>query len=200
MGTELTILKELGTISMTSAELAAVTKIIREEIDAKEFRTELHSLLSDMVNTYQLVVDIFTPFTEISTQRQFKTQFSDTFQRYSDEFNQNLSIPRVNAEFTFEKTLQFRKLTPVKTSYPILKRAFARLLEYIDKWHDNDIWLSMSIDMLMKMVLRLMNEVNDIQKKDTEQAFLLYESSASHYRGFLAIIENNIQSMDLNSL
>ena len=34
MGTELTILKELGTISMTSAELAAVTKIIREEIDA----------------------------------------------------------------------------------------------------------------------------------------------------------------------
>ena len=200
MGTELTILKELGTISMTSAELAAVTKIIREEIDAKEFRTELHSLLSDMVNTYQLVVDIFTPFTEISTQRQFKTQFSDTFQRCSDEFNQNLSIPRVNAEFTFEKTLQFRKLTPVKTSYPILKRAFARLLEYIDKWHDNDIWLSMSIDMLMKMVLRLMNEVNDIQKKDTEQAFLLYESSASHYRGFLAIIENNIQSMDLNSL
>lgn len=200
MGTELTILKELGTISMTSAELAAVTKIIREEIDAKEFRTELHSLLSDMVNTYQLVVDIFTPFTEISTQRQFKAQFGDTFQRYSDEFNQNLSVPRVNAEFTFEKTLQFRKLSPVKTSYPILKRAFARLLEYIDKWHDNDIWLSMSIDMLMKMVLRLMNEVNDIQKKDTEQAFLLYESSASHYRGFLAIIENNIQSMDLNSL
>lgn len=192
MGKEITILKELATISMTSAELASVHELICDEIDTPDFNGAIDDLMSDMVNTYQLVLDNLYPFARIASMAHFEAEFTRCYDAYITGLNRNLSIPRINAELTYEKTLQFRKRWEVKTSYPILKIAFARLLEYIDKWHDNDIWLSMNIDLLLKTWSRFISDVNELRQKDSGLAFAQYDSVARHLPGYLHIIQRNI--------
>lgn len=197
MGKELSILKELATISMTSAELASCCKLITDEICDQEFLQHFEALRSDIRNTYELIVKVFRPFAGLSDQSAFDKHFPKIHQNFCDQFNQNISIPRVNAELTYEKTLQFRKIKLVHTSYPTLKLAFTRLLEYIDKWHDNDIWLSMSIDLLMKTFRQELAEVSSAYAKDTETAFVIYHSVVRHFDAYLKIIENNLEAIAL---
>lgn len=191
MGNELTFLKELANISMSVGELASVKKLIVDDIDDPAFIAILDDLLIDMVNSYQVVLTNLEPFAEIKTKEDFLNNFDQCIQRFTQRYNIDNGIPRANAEFTYEKYLEFRKLKIANTSYPILKKAFSRLHDYIDKWLDNDIWLAMSIDVVFKMCFRIMDDIAQLKKKDPDDAFSLFYSLARNIPDYLWIIENN---------
>ena len=196
MGVEFTIVKELSTISATAAELAAVNAIICAEIESGEFRDEYDSLLSDILNTYRVVLATLKPLAAIHTVEAFAQQFPEQLQHYGDHYQSALSEPRINAEFTYEKYLQFRKRKELKTSYPPLKRSFARLHDFIDKWIDNDIWLAMCIDTLFKMLFRLLNEVQEFKSRDLEHAFATYHSCLGNVADLLNLIDTALAKVE----
>ncbi|MCG8313081.1 MAG: hypothetical protein MI976_07685 [Pseudomonadales bacterium] len=193
MANESNVFKELANISMSISELAAVKAIIWEEIESQEFRDQFADLLSDMVNSYQVVLKNLQPFAQINTPELFSQHFDTRRDELAQSYSVDNGIPRANAEFTYEKYLEFRQLKITRTSYPLLKVAFARLHAYIDKWLDNDIWLAMSIDVLFKMTFRVMEDIAQQKPKDSETAYKLFRSCAAKLPPYLAIIEHNCQ-------
>ena len=193
MGNEFSVFKELANISMSVSELAAVKTLIWEEVESPEFRLQFTDLLSDMVNSYQVVLKNLQPFAAIDTPELFSSEFDACRDELAQRYSVDNGIPRANAEFTYEKYLEFRQLKITQTSYPLLKTAFARLHGYIDKWLDNDIWLAMSIDVLFKMTFRVMEDIAQQKSKDPETAYKLFQSCATKLPAYLAIIEHNCQ-------
>jgi len=200
MGIEFQVIKDIGTISATLSEVAAVNKVICEEISSENFHKEYESLLFDILQSYRLVVDTLQPLLSIKTAEVFNEHFSKVFADYGERYQATHSETRVNAEFTFEKNLQFRKRKEVKTSYPSLKKSFSRLHDFIDKWIDNDIWLCMTIDTLLKMLFRHLTEVSELYKKDEEMAFGLYCSCVHNLIPFMQIIEQDLNNIDTTRL
>ena len=192
MANEFKALKECATVTATLQELAGINAIICAEIPLPDFRTEYDSLLLDIVNTYQVVVDILKPLMILNQRDAFMASFDDVAQWYADSHRRALSQPRINAEFTFEKYLQFRKRKETKTSYPLLKVCFARLHDFIDKWIDNDIWLAMSTDTLLKMLNLVLNDLADARKRDSDEAFMLAQASIGKLAPYLAMLETGL--------
>jgi len=193
MGKEFTIIKELATISATITELVAIDRIIKHEIPSTDFRTDYVSLISDMHNTYQGVVTILEPLTQALTADSFAEHFEQLQPWYSDGYQSIHSASRINAEFTFEKYLQFRKRKEVNTKYPPLKAAFSRLHDYIDKWIDNDIWLSLSIDTALKMLNQKLTEVSKMKVVDEEEAYNYYYSCVAGLEAYVLMLSENIK-------
>lgn len=199
MGTELNLLKELSTISITSAELAAVASIIRSEIGSADFNADFDDLMLDMQANYEVVLENLLPLTQLLSQEDFSDNFARLSEHYNSHYLSEVSRPRIYVENTFQKYLQFRKRKEVSTGYPILKISFARLHDYIDKWIDNDIWLAMTIDIVFKLVNRWLLEVAELQKKDDEMAYALYLSLKDNLADQLQIIEKQLASMQRGS-
>ncbi|TGD73514.1 hypothetical protein E4634_10820 [Mangrovimicrobium sediminis] len=196
MGLEFNIAKDTACICATITELAALDAIIFEEIGAEDFHRDYDSLLQDILNTYRVVVDTLQPLAQLTTAAAFSEHFDTLSQEYSQHYQPALSKARINAEFTYEKYLQFRKRREVGTGYPPLQRAFARLHEYIDKWIDNDIWLAMTIDTLFKHTFRFLGEVAEVNKGDRDAAFQLYVSCMGGLPPLLAIIGDAINALE----
>ena len=178
MGAEFMALKEMATISATCTELAAVNELICAETGPGDFQIQYQDLLTDVLNTYRLILAALTPLTALTGRPAFKTGLANMVAEFSTSLPVTTNEARNNAEFTYEKNLQFRKRAEVKTSYPILKNAFGRLHDFIDKWIDNDIWLVMSLDNLLKRLLRHLEDVQAMQAKDNEMAYAMYLSCA----------------------
>ena len=189
MGTEFSMMKDLATISATLGELSAVQQLIREEIDSPEFLGEFDLLLIDIVDTYEVVADILRPLVKLSEFSSYQQSFEPHWKQFNANYQKALSKPRINAEFTFEKYLQFRKLKATKTSYPPLKRAFGRLHDLVDKWIDNDIWLAMTIDSLLKKLFNFLAEVAELHSQDPSSAFSLYRSCVGGFASNLAAMD-----------
>ena len=200
MGIEFTIVKEMAVISATLCELAAVNRIICEEIGSPDFHREYRDLLGDITNSYLVVDTALSPLTALRTLAEFRDRFDSVHRHYSDTYQAALSEPRINAEFTYEKYLQFRKRRELATSYPVLKRTFSRLHDFIDKWIDNDIWLAMCIDTQLKMLNRLLNEVAEQKSRDEETAFHLYHSAVGNLPPYLQIIDNGLKDIMAQAL
>jgi len=196
MGLEFNITRDTACICATITELAAIDDIVRCEIDSADFYRDYDSLLRDVLNTYRVVVDTLGPLSDVTAQDAFTERFDGLYQHYGQHYQPALSEPRVNAELTYEKYLQFRKRREVQTGYPPLKRAFARLHDYIDKWIDNDIWLAMTIDTLFKLLFRFMGEVAEARKVDEEAAFQLYRSCIGGLPPLLSIISTGIDGLE----
>lgn len=188
MGREFKVLKELATISATATEFAAVNRILCNELGSPDFRQEYDSLISDIKSTYRVVIDILQPLVDTLDRDVFDKKFTHTYDWYKGHYQAALSEPRVYAEFTFEKNLQFRKRKEVKTSYPLLKATFARLHDLIDKWIDNDIWLAMSIDIVLKQLNLCLDDIAETYKADFEEAYGVYVSCVGGFPPYLAII------------
>lgn len=195
MGTELNLLKELSTISITSAELAAVSQLIRAEIGSADFNRDFDDLMLDMEANYQVVIDNLAPLTGLNSLQVFSSDFAQVAEGFSSTYLSEVSRPRIYVENTFQKYLQFRKRREVSTSYPILKIAFSRLHDYIDKWIDNDIWLAMTIDIVFKLVQRWVTEVAELKNKDEEMAFMLYCSLSDNLADQLTLIKQSLARM-----
>lgn len=196
MADEFRITKDLATISATATELAAVNQFITEEITSQDFLDQYDDMLLDIVDTYRGLQGILQPILALHARPVFNQQFGTTVDWYSDHYQPALSQPRINAEFTFQKYLQFRKRRETKTNYPLLKSAFARLHDFIDKWIDNDIWLALTIDACLKTLNRVLVDLAETQKKDSELAFIQLTSLCAGLVPYLAVIEKALENIE----
>ena len=94
MANEFKALKELATVSATVSELAGVNSVICSELDSADFRSEYDSLLQDVVNTYQVVIDIIEPLMALNDRSQFDSQFAELSSWYAQHYQKALSPPR----------------------------------------------------------------------------------------------------------
>jgi hypothetical protein len=85
--------------------------------------------------------------------------------------------------------MALREYKETQTAYPLIKRTFARLDEFIDKWITNDSWLAMSIENLLKMLHRFLNEVAELKQKDPSDAFTIFQAVMGALRPYYALLE-----------
>ncbi|MGR8999990.1 MAG: hypothetical protein ACU88J_13220, partial [Gammaproteobacteria bacterium] len=78
-----------------------------------------------------------------------------------------------------------------QTAYPLLKRTFARLDEFIDKWITNDAWLAMSIENHVKMLYRFLTEIAELKQKDPTDAFTIFQAAMVALHPYYALLEND---------
>ena len=204
MGKEFKILKELATISATALELSAVNRLICREIPLGDFRCEYDSLIRDIRNTYQGLIETLQPLTDLAAETDSTATFTDGFAACTEAFKSSyvaaLSEPRINAEYTFEKYLQFRKRKEVKTTYPPLQAAFVRFHDLIDKWIDNDIWLAMCIDVVLKQLNLFVDDVAQACQRDPEEGAALYLSCVDQLSPYLLILRTVVDALPLHSV
>ena len=197
MGIEFNLLKDMAAITNTAVELVAVNRIIKSHIGARAFNADYDSMLGNISHCYQVVIENLEPLLAIETDTDegFAAAFQPVYQRYIDSYLLEISRPRVDAEYVYEKNLQFRKLKEVGTSFPILKHAFTRLHEIVDKWLDNDIWLAMTIDSLFKLIARLLNEISELTSKDPEHAFWVFQSGIKPLSMYLSVLKAQVAEL-----
>ena len=66
---------------------------------------------------------------------------------------------------------------------------FSRLDTLYDKWITNDAQLAMSIDGVLKLKNRLLNEIAEIKQKDAELAYIVFSSAFDDFRDYLTLIQ-----------
>jgi len=185
VGTEFTINQELGSVCATAAELTAITQTVTRFIKSESFIGVFQPMVKEITKCYELLTHNMTPFIDLTDEASFNQSFDELYARYKDDYLNEVSKPRTYSEAAYELHLELKRLDESKTNYPILKRTFARLDELINKWIDNDVWLAMSIDNILKMLQRLLNEIAELKRQDPEEAFLVYNSAMAAFKPFV---------------
>jgi hypothetical protein len=196
MGIELDITRELATIGATATEVSAIAKLVNSQIRSSDFSTRFNKILTDIAVSYDVVTLNLTPLAELDSESAFLDGFDDCHAAYAACYLMEISKPRTSADDAYEEYLLLKTLKESKTSFPLLKRTFERLDQFIDKWITNDYWLAMSIDILFKRLQGLLNEIATLKKKDAEDAWLLYQSAFSGFNAYLALIRQQREFLE----
>ena len=189
MGLEFTIDKELANISVTLTELASVTAIINQQISNRDFLGQFNQMVATLNQCYQVIIISIQPWMELDSEALFCSQFDARHEAYKTSFLKEASRPRLFVEQAYDQNLALNTFKELKTNYPLLKRTFMRFDEYFDKWIDNDTWLVMSMDTVFKMLNRLLQEIGEFKRKDSEDAYQLYQYAFGDIRIYLQIIQ-----------
>lgn len=185
MGIELTVAKELANINMTASEWVALADMINRHIRNPDFSTLFNRMIAELAPCYDLVDEVLSPFFALESEQLFIERFDGCHQHYKEHFLHDASQPRKFADNAYETYLVLNTMKECKTGYPLLKRTFTRLDQFIDKWVTNDAWLAMNIDTMLKMLNRFLLEVAEFKQKDAEDAFLLLHSAFTQFRVFV---------------
>lgn len=188
MGIELTIAKEFANIGLTATEWSALADTINGHIRNRDFTVPFNRMIAELARCYDLVDEVMTPFEAMDSEALFIENFSSCHDRYKGSFLHLAGRPRKYSDDAYETYLVLHMMKECRTSYPLLRRTFDRLDQFVDKWVTNDAWLAMNIDTLLKMFNRFLLEVAEFQRKDAEDAFLLYDSAFTQFRVFMTLI------------
>lgn len=195
MGLELNIAKELANICVTVTELRSIETIILSEIKNEDFTRQFQSVTENLVRCYDIVVDNLSPLAELNSENAFVSHFDDYLAHYKNNYLQWTGQPRNFSEQAYENYLVLQTYKQTKTSYPLLKTAFARFDEFIDKWVTNDAWLAMSIENLLKILPRQLAETAKTKQQAVEDAFLLHTAVFSAIAPYLSLIQQQKQHL-----
>ena len=196
MSIELVIVKELANIGVTLTELSSIARTVTSEIRRGEFAKLFTEMVAELAKCYDVVDDNISPLVELDSELDFVANFDVRHADYKARYLKEISKPRTYVDDAYETYLTLKTLRESKTSYPLLKRTFGRLDEFVDKWVTNDAWLAMSIDTLFKMLHRLLNEVAEVKQKDPSDAYLIYHAALSDFDGYLALIRDKRGLLD----
>ncbi|TVZ38800.1 hypothetical protein P886_3182 [Alteromonadaceae bacterium 2753L.S.0a.02] len=177
MGLELKICKELATLNATAIEWQGLSSIVNSTLPDSDFRRLYNEMIAALPGCYGVVVEALAPLTAIDSYEKFETQFDTAQQEYQQTFLQYASKPRHFTESAHEHYLELSTMKDIKTSYPLLKRTFANLYEFMDKWVTNDAWIVMSGDVVFKSTNRLLLEIVTFKKQDVDEAWLIYKTA-----------------------
>ncbi len=194
MGTELTITKELASLCATASEWNALAGTINALIRKGDFHITFNRMIAELGQTYSVLLQLVQPFAELEQESAFNERFDALFEQYRGCYLHAVSRPRKHADESYEIYLLLRQMPEIRTGYPMLKRTFARLDEFIDKWVTNDAWLVMSIDTTLKMLNRLLTEIAEVKRGDSEEAFLLYNLAFTEFSEYLRLLERKRQA------
>ena len=192
---EFTLCKEAASVATTATELAAIQQLLFTHIPKAEFRSALGLVIDPLTETYQVLVYILDPLFSIKSESDFNSGFNTAYEQYKQRLQEKSSLPRSCVETSYEAYLVFSQSKEAKTGFPILRRTFDRLLNYIDKYVDNDSWLLMNIDNVYKMLNLLLGEISELNTGDPEEAWLTYDLAMESVLPFMHIINTRAQAL-----
>ena len=190
MGLEFSVTKELASASATIIELVSVTKAIQTQLGNNDFVASFNGIMANLSNCYSVIEDNFLPWLAVDSQAAFEAQFDDLFAQYSANFLKEASKARPTVEQIYEHYQELKTFKEFKTSFPMLKWAVSRLDDYIDKWIDNDTWFMMTLDRIFKMFNRFLLEINDFKRKDSDDAYLIFQLAIRDFATLVHIIKD----------
>jgi hypothetical protein len=126
----------------------------------------------------------------MTNESEFCEKFDSTHANYKATYLSITNRPRVASEQAYFEYMLLREFKETQTDYPLLKRTFVRLDEFIDKWITNDAWLAMSIENHLKLLHRFLNEVAELKQKDPTDAFIIFQAAMVTLRPYYALLEN----------
>ena len=176
MGVELNIVRNMATVCVTVSELAAIENLIKGELKNPAFVEQFDKMAGAIGECYGVIADKVQPWLEITNETEFCEKFDSAHADYKATYLSITNQPRVASEQAYIEYMALRNYKETQTAYPLLKRTFARLDEFIDKWITNDAWLAMSIENLLKMLHRFLNEVAEFKQKDPTDAFTIFQA------------------------
>ena len=191
MGLELNIIRELSTVCVTASELAAIENLIKGELKKPAFVEQFGKMAGAIGECYGVTAANIQPWLEMTNETEFCEKFDSAHSDYKATYLSVTNRPRVASEQAYIEYMVLREYKETQTAYPLLKRTFARLDEFIDKWITNDAWLAMSIENLLKMLHRFLNEVAELKQKDPTDAFTIFQAAMVALRPYYALLEND---------
>ena len=191
MGVELDIVRNLATVCVTVSELAAIENLIKGELKNPAFVEQFDKMAGAIGECYGVIAAKVQPWLEITNETEFCEKFDSTHANYKATYLSITNQPRVASEQAYIEYMALRNYKETQTAYPLLKRTFERLDEFIDKWITNDAWLAMSIENLLKMLHRFLNEVAEFKQKDPTDAFTIFQATMVALRPYYALLEND---------
>ena len=191
MGVELNIVRELATVSVTASELAAIDNLIKGELKKPAFVEQFDKMAGAIGVCYGVTAANLQPWLEITNETEFCEKFDSAHADFKATYLSITNRPRVASERAYIEYTVLREYKETQTAYPMLKRTFDRLDEFIDKWITNDAWLAMSIENLFKMLHRFLNEVAELKQKDSTDAFTIFQAAMVALHPYYALLEND---------
>ena len=191
MGVEFNIMRELATVCVTASELAAIEHLVKSELKKPDFVEQFDKMTGAIGECYSVVVANVQPWLDITDESTFCEKFDSVHADYKATYLSITNRPRVASEQAYNESILLREFKETQTAYPLLKRTFVRLDEFIDKWITNDAWLAMSIENLLKMLHRFLNEVADLKQKDPSDAFIIFQAAMVALRPYYALLEHD---------
>jgi hypothetical protein len=189
MGVELNIVRELATVCVTASELSAIANLIKSELKKPAFVEQFNKMANEIGACYGVTLTIIQPWFEITNETEFCEKFDSAHASYKATYLGVSNQPRVASDRAYIEYMALREYKETQTAYPLIKRTFARLDEFIDKWITNDSWLAMSIENLLKMLHRFLNEVAELKQKDPSDAFTIFQAVTGAMRPYYALLE-----------
>lgn len=195
MGFVFKINEELAAITVTATELLSVTSAIAGLIKNADFMRRFGEIVAEINKSYGVVTDSFSPFYELDSEEKFARLFDAKHETFKSRYLLDVSKPRRYCDNVYDAYIQMQQTKEAKTSFPPLKRGFSRLDTFYDKWITNDALLAMSIDGVLKLKNRLLNEIAEIKQKDAEHAYIIFSSALDDFSDYLKLIQSKSGSV-----
>lgn len=196
MGHEFKINKELASVSNTACEWLSIAEVVNGQIPSGAFHDQFNQMIRELTGCYELVVKNLRQLGELQDEAAFADGFDSLLEAYRGYYLQEASKPRPFADEAYEIFLELSLTKEYKTGYPLLRRTFDRLNEFVDKWVTNDSWIVMSLDIVFKTMLRFLQELETLKKQDCEDAFIVYQSAMKRFLSYADFIESLKLSID----
>ena len=188
MGFEFKINEELAVIAVTASELLSITRNITGLIQNPAFTQSFCEIVEEINKSYAVVIDSFSPFLAIDSEGIFTRLFDERHAAFKGIYLMEVSKPRRYCDNVYDAYILLKKTKEAKSRFPMLKRNLTRLDIFYDKWVTNDNMLAMSIDGVVKLQNRLLNEIAEIKAKDAEDAYMVFSSAFEDFRDYLKLI------------
>lgn len=195
MGLVFKINEELAAISVTATELLSLTRTLEGLVKGGTFMQGFGEIVAEINKSYPVVIDSFSPFYGLDSEETFTQLFDEKLETFKGRYLMDVSKPRRYCDNVYDAYIKMQQTKEAKSSFPMLKRTFARLDTFYDKWITNDNLLGMSIDNLLKLKNRLLNEIAEIKSKDTELAYDIYASAFEDFHEYLVLIQNKSECL-----
>lgn len=196
MGLELNLIRELATVCVTASELAAIENLIKGELTNPAFVEQFDKMAGVIGECYSVTVANVQSWLEMTNETEFCEKFDSAYADYKATYLSITNRPRVVSEQAYIEYMALREYKETQTAYPLLKRTFARLDEFIDKWITNDAWLAMSIENHVKMLYRFLTEIAELKQKDPTDAFTIFQAAMVALRPYHALLENDRKALE----
>jgi hypothetical protein len=196
MGVELKIVRELATVCVTVGELASIERLIKCELKKPAFVEQFDKMAGAISECFAVTAANLQPWLEMTNETVFCEKFDSAHADYKATYLGITNRPRVACDQAYTEYMLLREYKETQTDYPLLKRTFARLDVFIDKWITNDAWLAMTIENLFKMLPRFLNEVAELKRKDPTDAFIIFQALMVAMRPYYALLKNDWKIME----
>lgn len=190
MGIEQNLLKDLGSVAMTASELASIAALVRRYRRPDDFFGGLEALFGELGRVYDVPLRVWSPWLALNGEAAFTDGFEACFAAFKDSYLGEASRPRHHTEAAYECHLALKACKAYQTGFPLLRHAFGRLDDLVDKWVTNDAWLVMNVDGALKKFSRLLDELADWHRRDAEDAWVRFAPAQDDWRRYLALIED----------